>query len=107
MRPGYAPDHEALENAISKISERCFSAMWMDCIEYTLWPFVQRQEPGKLGCDEVTAGDILTLSTLSAKMNAWLMWNDEPDAYPDTKVVSLPEWLKVFDSHMKFTTIGK
>lgn len=80
-----------LATFMSEISEYCYSACWMQNLEYALWNAVINGER-KYGQSYITEDDISTLIKLSTDANAWIVYNDDKEE----TALSLKEWIEKF-----------
>jgi hypothetical protein len=67
-----------LEEYMSEISERCYSAGWMENLEYVLWHALINGQR-KYGQSVISQKDIQTLIELSNSCNAWIIFDDETE----------------------------
>lgn len=78
MIKNLTPDQEKLANFMSDISERCYYAGWLDNLEYVLWGALING-PRAYGRGEITQEDIDALKQLSGAVNAWIVFDDDPN----------------------------
>ena len=81
---------------MSEISENCYSAGWMQNLEYALWNAVINGER-KYGQSYITEADISTLIKLSTDANAWIIFDNEKEE----TALSLKEWTKKFKNDLE------
>ena len=81
-----------LENLMSEISERCYSAAWQTNLEYVLWDAVVNGER-KYGLSIITSYDIDELRKLSKACNSWIYFDDETEE----TAIDLDNWAIMFD----------
>lgn len=80
-----------LATFMSEISEYCYSAGWMQNLEYALWNAVINGER-KYGQSYITEADISTLIKLSTDADAWIVYDDDKEE----TALSLKEWTEKF-----------
>ncbi|MGQ7856422.1 hypothetical protein ACUN24_19480 [Pedobacter sp. WC2501] len=76
---------------MSGISEKCYSAGWMQNLEYVLWHAVINGER-KYGQSYISEADIATLIKLSTVTNVWIIFDSEKEEM----ALSLKEWTEKF-----------
>ncbi|CAH0271969.1 hypothetical protein SRABI27_03520 [Pedobacter sp. Bi27] len=81
---------------MSEISENCYSAGWMQNLEYALWHAVIQGER-KYGQSYITEDDISTLVKLSTDANAWIIFDNEKEE----TALSLKEWTEKFKNDLE------
>jgi hypothetical protein len=81
---------------MSEISENCYSARWMQNLEYALWNAVINGER-KYGQSYITEADISTLIKLSTDANAWIIFDNEKEE----TALSLKEWTEKFKNDLE------
>ena len=87
------PVQQQLLSIMGKISERCYTAGWMNNLEYVLWNAVM-SGPRKYGQDYITQKDIDELRILSALCNSWIVF----DEVKEETSMQLSAWEKKYDS---------
>jgi hypothetical protein len=85
-----------LENFMSDISERCYSAGWLQDLEYVLWDALING-PRKFGGGIITEKDIETLKKLSEAANAWIVFDD----VKEETAMDLESWRKKFNGDVQ------
>jgi len=78
----------ALAEYMSDLSEKAYSAGWMDRLEFELWAAVT-SGPCKYGRLLLTAAHIQKLSELSQSCGGWIRFDDEQEE----SFIPLDEWL--------------
>ena len=81
-----------LADAMSAISEKCWSAGWMSNLEYALWHALISGER-KYGQDFITQQDINTLLSLSKECDDWIYLSDTTKE----TAIELSKWRLKFD----------
>jgi len=81
---------------MSEISENCYSAGWMQNLEYALWHAVIHGER-KYGQSYITEADISTLVKLSTDANAWIIYDNDKEE----TALSLKEWTEKFKDYLE------
>lgn len=69
-------DERQLAEFMSELSERCYSAGWMEDLEYVLWDAVV-SGPRDYGHGTITRDDINKLVQTSDKVNSWILFDNE------------------------------
>lgn len=69
-------DERQLAEFMSELSERCYSAEWMQDLEYVLWDAVV-SGPRDYGHGTITIEDINKLIQISDKIKSWILFDDE------------------------------
>jgi hypothetical protein len=85
------PDERRLADLMSEISEKCYSAGWMENIEYVLWDALT-SGPRNFGHDTITQDDIDQLLKISGTAKSWIVFDDERDETP----IPLNKWQQQF-----------
>lgn len=85
-----------LMNYMSDISERCYTAGWMENVEYVLWDAVTTG-PRNFGREQITEEDIQFLIQLSSKTNSWIIMDDEREEI----AIDLEKWKRKFEMEVK------
>ncbi len=96
MLNNLSPTEKQLTELMSEISERCYSAGWMEGLEYVLWDAVI-SGPRHYGREMITQEDINQLIQLSRKANAWIVFDDEQDQL----AIPLDTWNILFAEDIK------
>jgi hypothetical protein len=76
-----------LAEFMSTISERLYSAGWIDGLEFRLWR-AALEERAELGQLEITNEEARRLQELSARCGGWIIFDDESEE----TFVPLREW---------------
>lgn len=84
-----------LAEYMSLISERCYSAGWLNNLEYVLWDTLS-SGPRKYGHDFVTNYDIILLKEMSTEANSWIIFHDQ---FGETGI-DLNEWVILFAANV-------
>src|SRR5258706_8627427 len=82
-----------LDDLMSTISERCYSAGWIENLEYVLW-YVLLNGPQKYGQDLITREDIEYLRKDSTKCNCWIIFDDDNCE----TIINLTEWAAKYNN---------
>jgi len=87
-----------LEYCFYTISQECYSATWMDGIEYELWDLVQKYDTRKDWKFEygqcVVGGALLKiLKALSSEIDGWIVWDDKK---VHSTYIKLSEWIPLY-----------
>ena len=85
------PDQIQLENLMSDISEKCYSAGWETNLEFVLWDAVINGER-KYGHDIITIDDIDLLKKLSTACSSWIHFDDQTEE----TAIDLDKWRQMF-----------
>jgi len=93
---GLTVKEEILARIMSDISELCYSAGWMQNLEYVLWHAVVSGERN-YGHYSVTQRDIEILKLLSDETQSWIIFNDELEE----TAIDLDTWKIKFDADIK------
>jgi hypothetical protein len=96
MTKDLSPDQSRLENLMSEISERCYSAGWMQDLEYILWDAVINGQR-KYGHGTITKFDIDELKKLSTTCNSWIYMDD----ITEETATNLDAWSMMFNKAVK------
>ena len=67
-----------LAEFMSDLSERCYSASWLENLEYILWDTLLNGQR-KFGHDNITQQDIVHLNQLSQDSNCWIYFDDKTE----------------------------
>ncbi len=86
---------QSLANFMSEISERCYSAGWMEDLEYVLWDAVINGEK-PYGHGKVTNQDIQILKLLSDYCKGWIYFDEQKEE----TVIDFKSWGQKYDSHI-------
>lgn len=81
---------------MSNIAERCYSAGWMQHLEYVLWNAVLHGER-KYGQDKVTQQDIAELKRLAQTANSWIFFDDSTEE----TAIELNDWKEIFQREVE------
>ena len=84
-------EQRSLADFMSQISERCWSAGWIENLEYVLWNALITG-PMKYGQDFIRQEDIDTLKQLSQKANCWIIFDKELEE----KHITLNDWQRKY-----------
>jgi hypothetical protein len=84
-------DERQLSELMSGISERCYSAGWMQYLEYVLWDAVM-SGPRNFGHGEITQEDINELTRISNRTKTWIVFDD----IHEETAIPLERWEKQF-----------
>jgi hypothetical protein len=84
-------DEASLASYMSNISEKCWSAAWMENLEFELWHAVVTG-PKTYGHDLITQLDIDYLQLQSVKANCWIIFQETNE---ETSI-SLNEWKHLY-----------
>jgi len=76
-----------LADFMSAISERLFSAGWIDGLEYKLWSAAS-EGLSETGLLQITIEEIAGLRERSARCDGWIVFDDKSEE----TFVSLPDW---------------
>lgn len=76
-----------LADFMSKLSEKCYSAQWMENLEYVLWS-ATINGPKKYGQALISKANIDQLTQLSKICNCWILF----DNIVEETAVDLAEW---------------
>jgi hypothetical protein len=79
----------ALAQAMSELSERGYSASWMDRLEFLLWHHLTTNDR-KVGRVMLTDGEKNALRSLSDECGGWIIFDDVEE------FVALPRWEKTY-----------
>lgn len=71
-------DQRALAELMSQISEKGFSAGWMNRVEFDLWNIVTGGSP-QYGRHIVTESELHQLRSLAGKCGCWIVFDDEKE----------------------------
>ena len=72
-----------LAEFMSDLSEKCYSASWLENLEYVLWDTLIKGER-RLGQDNISQQDIVHLNQLSKDSNCWIYFDDKSEETPVT-----------------------
>jgi hypothetical protein len=91
-------EQERLATFMSEISERCYSAGWIQNLEYVLWDCLITGER-KYGYASITKQDIDSLKLFSKTPKCWILFDDTTEE----TAIDLNTWQKKFqfDVHEK------
>jgi len=72
-------DQQALADLMRDISERCYCAGWLICLEDHLWDVVSQLDytDTPWGQDVITGDDRDKLAWLAVACGGWIYWDDE------------------------------
>ncbi|MBO9703068.1 MAG: hypothetical protein J7604_22840 [Sporocytophaga sp.] len=93
MLSDLTPIQQQLMNIMSGISERCYTAGWMNNLEYVLWNAVM-SGPRKYGYDFIREEDIHELRHYSTLCNSWIVF----DEGKEETSMQLNEWKRKFEN---------
>lgn len=96
MRKDLTSQQLLLVDFMSEISERCYSAGWMQGLEYILWNAILHGQT-KYGHDFVSQTDIAMLSDLSKAANAWIVFDDNTEE----TAIGLYDWKEKFQQDIQ------
>ncbi|MEP6466987.1 MAG: hypothetical protein ABJB05_11815 [Parafilimonas sp.] len=85
-------EQRKLADFISDISERCYSASWLENLEYVLWDMLNKGER-KYGRDVLTQQDIKQLIQLSNDCKCWIYFDD----IKEETAIDIELWKEEFD----------
>jgi hypothetical protein len=89
-----APQPSPLAQAMIAISQRCYSAEWLNTLAPVLWRCItSRESPMPFGNGQVDRAEILNLRALAAASGCWCDWSEAEGRPVD---VPLGEWLAKF-----------
>lgn len=83
-----------LYSEMSRISENCWHAGWMDGLEFALWELLLGGSRN-YGMEEIAERDVTTLKELSQVCGGWYYWQEGAN---DAAFVSLAEWETIYHS---------
>jgi hypothetical protein len=72
------PEQKRLEEFMSDISEKCYTAGWIHNLEYVLW-YAMHNGPFKFAQDWITQEEIDELKRLSQECNCWIYMDDDTE----------------------------
>lgn len=81
-----------LADFMSELSEKCYSAGWLENLEYVLWDASTKGER-KFGQDIISQQDIDQLIQLSKDCNCWIYY----DGTTEETAIDLRLWRQKFD----------
>ena len=81
-----------LADYMSKISEKCYTASWMQGLEYALWNAVINGERA-YGQDFITKKNCETLRILSEACDSWIYFDESSEE----TAISLSLWKKMVE----------
>jgi hypothetical protein len=81
-----------LADYMSEISEKCYSASWMQGLEYALWNAVINGEQA-YGQNFITTKDCETLRILSEACDSWIYFDESTEE----TAISLSLWKKMLE----------
>ncbi len=81
-----------LADFMSDISERCYSAGWIQHLEYVLWDSLTTGER-KFGQNIISQQDINQLIQFSKDCNCWIYYND----ITEETAIDIFSWRQIFD----------
>jgi hypothetical protein len=84
-------DERGLAELMSEISEKCYSAGWLEDLEYVLWDAVI-SGPRDFGHGKITQEEIDELSRISSMTKTWIVFDDEREE----TAIPLDKWRKQF-----------
>jgi hypothetical protein len=93
MLKDLTPVQASLADLMSRISERCYAAGWMQNLEYVLWD-AQIKGGREYGQDFITQDDIAALKTLSNKAGCWIFFDDKSEE----TAIDLNSWQNKFQA---------
>lgn len=99
MLKDLTPAQASLADLMSEISERCYSAGWIQGLEYVLWNAVQKGER-KYVHDRISNDDLEALKTLSEKAGAWIVYDD----VTEETAIDIRNWQKKFQTDVDKNT---
>lgn len=91
-------EQAALESFMSEISERCYSAGWMQDLEYVLWGALLNGER-KYGYHFITLEDIQQLKLLSSRAACWIYMDD----IKEETAIDLDSWKAMYNLYLQKT----
>lgn len=89
-------EQAALKSFMSEISERCYSAGWMQGLEYVLWGALSDGER-EYGHYFITAEDIQQLKLLSSRAACWIYMDDRKEE----TAIELDSWKAMYSLHLQ------
>jgi hypothetical protein len=96
MTSDLSEGEKLLATHMSEISERCYSAGWMENTQYTLWDAVING-PRDFGHGHISKADIEKLVELSNMIKSWIIFDDDKEEI----AVPLDHWRKKFEIEVK------
>lgn len=78
---------------MSRISEDCYCAGWMDGLEFVLWESIYGGSHD-YGIGQITDDDIETLKELSQACGGWYYWEEDAS---DAAFIPIGEWEKIIE----------
>ena len=84
-----------LESFMSDISERCYSAGWLQNLEFALWNALMNG-PTKYGHGVISQHDIDNLIQLSKACNCWIVMDD----ITEETAIDLGMWQEMYKKHV-------
>jgi hypothetical protein len=91
MLPDLTLKQKDLANYMSDISEECYSAGWMQNLEYVLWDALINGER-KFGREIISRLNIENLKHFSDECNCWIYFDNEEEEI----AMSLEKWQEKF-----------
>jgi hypothetical protein len=85
-------EQRILADFMSNLSEKCYSAVWLENLEYVLWDTLTKGER-KFGQDVISQQDIDQLIQLSKDCNCWVYYDDATEE----TAIDLLSWRQKFD----------
>lgn len=80
-----------LATAMSKLSERAYSASWIDCLEFLLWDILE-SEGIKIGRATLSNEEKTSFRLLSKECGGWIVF----DNIQEETFIEMPHWLEVY-----------
>ena len=81
-----------LAEFMSDLSEKCYSANWLENLEYVLWDTLMNGER-RWGQDNISQQDIENLNQLCKDSNCWIYFDDKKEE----TAIDLIAWRQKFD----------
>jgi hypothetical protein len=91
MIPPLTPKQRALAQAMGEISERAYSASWIDRLEFLLWHLLTANKK-KIGRVMLTELEKSALRSLSSECGGWIIFDD----IEEEEFVALPRWQELY-----------
>lgn len=80
------------------ISQHCYSATWMNKIEYKIWDMLQEYKDGqhrfKYGGCTINTPLLEILQELSKSIDGWVMWDDKKSS---AVYIELSKWIPLYE----------
>lgn len=92
MLSSLTPKQRELANVMSNISEKCYSAGWIDNLEFILWKALINGEQ-KIGHGIISNEDINRLMQLSRDCDCWIYFDDTEEE----TAIDLITWKRRFE----------